>query len=459
MIDDTFLDNLREIVGADCVLLESDLAGQDGGIDLDNLKAGLLVLPQSVPQISQILGLCNASDVSVVSHGGLTGLAGAATSSPGQLIVSTARLSKICEIDPVSRTAIVDAGVTLEQLNIAAGAHGLRTGIDIAARGTATIGGMIATNAGGGDAFRYGVMRQRVLGLEAVCADGTIVSDLKRVVKANEGLDVKQLFVGSEGTLGLITKAVLKLEPAPGAASTALVACQSAAKATALFNALNTMPMFELCRAEIMWRNYAQVTSLDLGLSELLSFANCPTYVIFEGALRSAGDAVFEDLLMDAMESVEIDDAIIAQSERERSDMWRIREDSWGVQRQYPDGLWFDVSVPHEFLDDYVALTTERMRGVDPDLIVFVMGHLGDGNLHFTITKGEMIDDLYPAVSAAIYDGLHEMGGSFSAEHGIGTEKKSALEARCDSGKFAMMKMIKATFDPNGIMNPGKMFD
>ena len=459
MFDHNFLERLREIVGVRGLLSADDLAGRDSGIDATNLDAGVAVLPEKVSQVSAVLALCNARRVSVVSHGGLTGLAGAAASHPGQLIVSTSRLNQICDIDPMGGTALIDAGVTLEVLNNSAGAHGLCSGIDIGARGTATIGGMIATNAGGGEAFRYGVMRHRVLGLEAVCADGTVLSDLKRVTKSNEGLDVKQLFIGSEGTLGVVTKAVLKLEPVAGEMSTALVACDSAAQAVLLFHALRTSPHLDLTKAEIMWRDYAQVTAHDLDLSALLSFADRSVYLLLDGAMRDLERDAFADVLVAAMEDIGIDDAIIAQSERERANMWQIREDSWGVQRQYPNGLWFDVSVPQSLMDDYVAAVCARIDVVDQELRVFVMGHLGDGNLHFTITKGVPIAELYPSVSDAVYDGLREMGGSFSAEHGIGTEKKSALAALCDPGKLDLMKTIKRAFDPNGIMNPGKVLD
>ena len=404
MIDDVFLARLVDAVGASGVFGRESLLGRDPGIDLTNLDAGLQVTPQSLQQVSDVLALCNSSGVSVVPHGGLTGLAGAASSQAGQLIVSTSRLNACCDIDPFGRTATVSAGTTLQRLSDAAQSHGLCTGIDIGSRGSTTIGGMIATNAGGGEAFRYGIMRHRVLGLEAVTATGLIMSDLKCVSKANEGLDVKQLFVGSEGTLGLITRAVLKLEPISGECLTAVVACDSAKEALALFHTLHSSADCELERAEIMWRAYAQVTARDLGLTSLLSFSDRAVYVIFEASFAEAPEDGFETVLARAMEHVGLSDAIVAQSERERTDIWRIREDSWGVQRQHPDGLWFDVSVPLARIDDYLKTVQSRTAAVDSDLLVFVMGHLGDGNLHFTVTKGVPIDDKYSDISAAVYD-------------------------------------------------------
>ncbi|MGI9408407.1 MAG: FAD-binding oxidoreductase [Hyphomicrobiaceae bacterium] len=459
MANSRFISRLKRAVGAQGVQEASDLAGRDSGIDGANLDAGLAVAPKSTQEIAQVLALCHEHGVAAVPQGGLTGLAGAAATVPGQLIISTGRLNREIDIDPTGGTALVDAGVTLEALNDAARPFGLSAGIDIGSRGTATIGGMLATNAGGGEAFRNGVMRHRLLGLEAVTATGTVMSDLKRVAKANEGLDVKQLFVGSEGTLGIITRAVLKLEAFRADDATALVGCETAAQASAVLSALRASPSCELCRAEIMWHNFATVSAADLGLSSLLSFADCPVYVIFEVTLLPSANDDFAGILTDAMEEAGVEDAIIAQSERERADMWRIREDSWTIQRQHPHGFWFDVSVPQARIDDYLGEVNARMKQVDPALLVFVMGHLGDGNLHFTITKGVPLDADYPAVSDAVYDGLSEMGGSFSAEHGIGTEKKSALAARCDPGKMEMMAAIKHALDPKGIMNPGKVFD
>lgn len=459
MSDGQFISLLKQIVGPAGVQDASDLAGRDSGIDPANLDAGLAVAPKSTQEIAQVLALCHEHGVAVVPHGGLTGLAGAAATAPGQLIISTGRLNREIDIDSMGGTALVDAGMTLEAVNDAANPFGLSAGIDIGSRGTCTIGGMMATNAGGGEAFRNGVMRHRVLGLEAVTATGTVISDLKRVAKANEGLDVKQLFVGSEGTLGIITRAVLKLEASNSDFSTTLVGCQSAAQASAVLSALRTSPDCELCKAEIMWHNYATVSAADLGLSSVLSFTNCPVYVIFEVTLLPSADGDFAGVLTTAMNKAGVEDAIIAQSERERADMWRIREDSWTIQRQHPHGLWFDVSVPQARMDDYLTDVYARMKQVDPALLVFVMGHLGDGNLHFTITKGMPLDDAYPAISNAVYEGLSEMGGSFSAEHGIGTEKKSALATRCDAGKLQVMAAIKQALDPKGIMNPGKVFD
>ena len=369
MLDRNFIAKLAGVVGDRHLWGADVLSAREPGCDPGNLAAGLLVAPRNSKEVSAVLAICNEIAVGVVPHGGLTGLSGGAVSEPGQLIISTTRVNQEIEVDPDGQTIVVDAGVALEDAEKAAGDFGLSLGIDIAARGTANIGGMLATNAGGSEAFRYGVMRHRVLGLEAILPDGTIFSDMKRVPKANEGLDLKQLFVGSEGTLGIITRAVLKLEARKGLPATALVAVPSAAAALAVFRALRRSPVVELSNAEIMWHRFASVSARDLGLPSLLEFADRPVYVIFEICPRLI-TANGSDLLADALADAGIEEAVIAKSDSEREAIWRIREDTWTIDRQYPHGHWYDVSVPTRLLDDYVASVQERVNAVGADLMV-----------------------------------------------------------------------------------------
>jgi FAD/FMN-containing dehydrogenase len=450
MLTDADLTHLANIAGSANIRTKEAMALLDPGADPANLGASALVAPASTEQIVEILRYCHQHSLSIVPQGGRTGLAQGAVSGPGQIIVSTARMNRILNLDAEEAVATVEAGVTLEALANAAAKHGFEPGIDLAARGTATIGGMISTNAGGVEAFRHGVMRRRVLGLEAVLADGTILSDLSRVEKCNEGYDVKQLFIGSEGTLGIVTKAILKLEAAPKSRATALAAFDSAAKALRLFQHLKPLGLLAM---EAMWRRYAEAAAGEMGQRYLLAFAASPLYVIVELA---EGD-LLEAELAEAYEQGLVAGAILAKSDEERRHIWRLREDSWAIDRLCPGGLWYDVSVPLKELDAYVAALEKCVAAITPQAHAYIIGHLGDGNLHITVAGPQPLASLRPQITEAVYAGLKDMGGSISAEHGIGLEKRESLVRYTDPGKLALMRMLKRTLDPKNILNPGKI--
>ena len=429
----------------------------DPGFHADNLAAGVVVLPRSPQQVRAIVALCAAHEVPIVPHGGRTGLAGACASMPGQLIVDLRALNKIVALDTDAGTICVQAGVTLQEVQTACEEHGLTPGIDLSARGSATIGGMIATNAGGMEAFRCGVMRHRVLGLEAVLPDGSLLSDMTRVSKANEGLDIKQLLVGSEGRLGIVTAAVIKLDALPDATSTALVSFESAAAAVEAFHLLQAQG--GLLRSEIMWRAYADTVALDVGLEDLVASYPGQVLVLFEHSGKTQPDAqtVQQEALAPLMERGMIGHTIIAQNDRQASDFWRIREESWAVERRWPGGYWYDVSVPLNALDQYVRDLEAELKPMVTDIHFSCMGHLGDGNLHITVSapRGNRPDKAL--VDVAVYSNLKAKGGSFSAEHGIGLEKMQALAAYGDPAKLAMARAVKQALDPGNLMNPGKV--
>jgi FAD/FMN-containing dehydrogenase len=451
-------ERLVELCGARGVRRGEAVKALDPGFHKDNLSADLAVFPETTAMVAAVVALCRSEGVAIVPQGGRTGIAGGAATAPRSLILSLSRMQRILTLDPLARTALVEAGVTLGALQQAAAAHALVPGIDIGARDSATIGGMISTNAGGSEAFRYGTMRQRVLGLEAVLPDGTVLSDLTQVAKANEGYDVKQLLIGAEGTLGIVTRAVLRLSGSPANRVSALAACPSAAAALAALDRLQRRPGLALIAAEAMWRDHLVVTAKSNGLDALASFAEAPLYILFEagGDDEDAVRAAFETALADAVEANEIVDVVIAANLAQRTDLWRLRED-WAVDRAFPGGLWFDISVPLAALDATVAAMTRRVAAHDPRHRVFIIGHLADGNLHVTVNAPSPIRDVYDEVAPLIYTGLKEIGGSFSAEHGIGLEKRAALQRYGDPGKLALMRQIKHLLDPDGLMNPGKV--
>ncbi len=444
---------LTSLLGANGAKVGEALRAYDEGFDHTNLTAEFAVLPQYTQQVADLLRYCNSAGLSIVPQGGRTGLSGAASSSAGQLILMMQAMAKIVAIDSVSQTVIVEAGCTLEVLETAVRAHGLTCGIDLGARGTATIGGMIATNAGGQEAFRFGPMRQRVLGLEVVLPDGRVLNDLTQVIKANGGYDVKQLFIGSEGTLGIITRACLRLAPYDGEAMTAFVAAGSLDGAIQLFRRLEAHTQGRLLRAEVMNAHHVQISAKDHGEATLGTFAGEKDCVIFE----HTDAAILEEELGRALEDGLVADALLCKNEKERAAVWKIRED-WAVDRAYPKGLWFDISVPLSGLGHYVEELAARVKSYDPAFQLFFIGHMGDGNLHVTVNADHPIADHYKPISKLVYEGLREMGGFFSAEHGIGVEKRGALIDQSDPVRLALMQDIKRLIDPKGIMNPNKVF-
>ncbi|RCW78047.1 FAD-binding oxidoreductase [Phyllobacterium bourgognense] len=453
MIAGEILKKLRVIVGASGVKTGEALSLIHPGSDERNLDAAVMVTPRDTREVASLLRLSNEHRIAVVPHGGRTGLVGGGVSAVGEIILSLAAMNRIVSLSADGGTAIVESGVTLLSLQDAAAKVELTTGIDIAARGSATIGGMISTNAGGMEAFRHGVMRHRVLGLEVVLPDGRIMSDMAQVTKSNEGYDLKQLFIGAEGTLGVVTRAVIKLVPSDEFTATALVACPSASDAIALFRKLQRG--LDLLRAEFMARDYFAFASANLGPASLAAFAEAPAYLILEihAADQQAAQSDLEEALAEAIEEGLVVDAILAQSEKERTEIWNIREDSSVVDRIHPNGYWFDISVPLQELETWLTHFNEGVPTLGPDVRGFAFGHLGDGNLHVGVAGAPDKD----AAKAIVYANLRELGGSFSAEHGIGLDKRQDLHAFVDPVKLALMHSIKAMLDPNGIMNPGKV--
>ena len=451
--------DLSEIVDPSLLRSSVELQNMDPGIDRENLSGSVAVLVESAEQIGAIVAYCNAQDVPLVPQGGRTGLCGGAVSHDGEIILMMDRMNRVESFDIDGGVAVVEAAVKLETLNELLLKNGWTVGIDLGARGSATIGGMVSTNAGGNEAFRNGVMRHRVLGLEAVMADGSMFNDLSKVTKNNDGYDIKQLLIGSEGTLGIVTKIALKLELEKAQPITALCTCDSAKSAVNVFNRFRRDKRFQLLSAECMWREHARTVAEELSLNALANFIDDEVCLLLEIEQPATSNGVdqFEQQIADAVENGEVSDALIAKNETERNDFWRIRED-WAAEKKYPHGFWYDISVPLSVIDDYVQDLLSRLEKIDPAFHVFVIGHLGDGNLHLSITTGKpQTDATHHAVNEAVFFGLKESGGAISAEHGIGLEKRELLPNYCCPTKYALMKSIKQIFDPNNILNRGKV--
>lgn len=435
------------------------VAALDPVIEPTNTHGAVAVAPQSLAEIGAIFDICNATCTPLIPHGGRTGLTGAVCAKGHEVMLLGTKMPRIVDVDPVSQTVHVSANITLADLELAARSHGLTTGIDIAARDSATIGGMLSTNAGGMEAHRNGTMRERVLGLEAVMPNGTVLSDLAHVRKCNEGYDVKQLLIGAEGTLGVITSATLQLLPEPPEPSTFLMALPDAAAALGVLRTLHSAGQIQVLRAEAMWAIFAQENAKLQKVNPIKTLPDAPLYVIYEVHVAQ-GDA--QDVVFSALEphfdTGDILDALSAQSAKQADDIWLLREDTMSMGTVFPHRAWFDLSVPLAQLDTFVKTVEARIAVLGEGLQIHVLGHLGDGNLHYSIAHSAPISgDLLKRIKPAVLDGLKDIGGSFSAEHGIGTEKRDTLQKYGDRGKVSLNRIIKELIDPNNICNPGKV--
>jgi len=453
---------LEAIVGPKGLRRGEEVDLLDTGWHPDNLRARLLVAPATTDEVAAVVRLASARGAAIVPQGGRTGLVGATRTVPEEIILATSRLDRIVRLDPFERVAVVEAGVTLEALQKAAAEHGLEPGIDLPSRGSATIGGMVSTNAGGILAFRNGVMRHRVLGLEGVLADGTRLGDLTRIVKNTTGYDAKQLLIGAEGTLGVVTRIAVRLDPVPPTTVTALFGLPSTQVALAVLARILGEGRLDLRAAEVMWTAYAKATAAANGISDPAIDLDRPLHLLLEagGAEREPLVAAFEDLferLID--EGVEVS-GVVAQSERQRDEIWRLREDTTAIYRLFPAAPSYDISIPASEIDAYLARFSADLAAFDPSLGFFSFGHLGDGNLHIIMQRpGPLAPEVEDAIDAIVYGDVESRGGAFSAEHGIGSKRKGALARFADPGKLATMKLLKSVLDPKGILNPGKVLD
>lgn len=448
------VDILLQAVDDDVLLRSNQVAALDPGWDARNTGATVAARPRNTEEVSAILKACNDNGIPVVTHGGRTGLAGGAASTPGQVIMLTDALQGGIEIDPMERVAVVSTAVTQQQLQEAAATHGLSLGINTASRGSATIGGMISTNAGGMEAFRHGMMRQRLLGIEAVLADGSIISDLTRVPKANEGYDLKQLLCGAEGTLAVVTQAVIKLEIAEPESNTTLLAVPGAAAALRVMRAVQQSGGLLLC--ELMWHGYAASVAKATDLTNVLAFCDdAAAYLVIESSLP-------EELLLALFEpffdSGDVIDAVMAKSKSESAEIWRVREDSQAAYQQLHNPASFDISIPLGKLDSYMQDLQLRLEKLQGEIRLHAIAHLGDGNIHLSMGRREpWSEQEKEALCIAVEHGVKELGGAISAEHGIGLEKLSSFNRNASAANLITMRAIKTALDPNGILNPGKV--
>src|SRR5712671_7353137 len=427
-------------------------------------RSPLVVRPGSIAEVAAILKLANKTGTPIVPQGGNTGLVGGQTPHNGEIVLSLKRLDRVREVDPASNTMTCEAGVVLIKAQEAAAAAGRLFPLSLGAEGSCTIGGNLSTNAGGTGALAYGVARELVLGLEVVLADGRVLNNLRKLKKDNTGYDLRHLFIGAEGTLGIITAAVLRLFPRPHAVETAFIGMPSPHEALKLLNLAEE-------------RAGGSVTGFELIPRIALEFAvkHAPPcrdplagkhawYVLMELSSQSRAGlrATLEDILMTAAERRVINDATIAESNEHRNAFWLLRHHIADTQKYEGGSIKHDVSVPVNAVPTFIDQASAVVEAMIPGCRPCPFGHLGDGNIHYNVTqpigadKNEFLRS-WDAVNTAVFDVVAKLGGSISAEHGIGVMKRDLLPSVKDPVAFELMRNFKQMFDPNGILNPGKV--
>src|SRR5277367_3987979 len=427
----------------------------------------LVLLPRSVEDVARIMSICHREEVAVVPQGGNTSYCGGATpdESGSQIVVSMQRLNRVRHIDAANYSMIVEAGCTLAGVQAAAREAGRLFPLSLGSEGTAQIGGNLSTNAGGTAVLRYGMMRDLVLGLEVVLADGRVLAALKSLRKDNTGYDVKSLFVGAEGTLGIITAASLKLFPLSADTATALVGIDSPRQALELLTRLRSAAGDQVTSFELMPRIAVEMTVTQVpGVANPLDFG-CAWYLLIElgspNPQQNLG-SVLTAALEDAAAAGTVRDAMLAASLAQAQAMWKLRESVPEAQRRHGASIKHDVSVPVSAIPTLIERGTALAQDLAPEGDVVSYGHAGDGNLHFNLSQKPGADTAgflarTHTLEAAMFDLVESLGGSISAEHGIGRLKAAEFARRADAVELSVMHALKRALDPNGILNPGKV--
>jgi FAD/FMN-containing dehydrogenase len=426
-------------------------------------RTPLMVMPANTDEVSRVIAACANAGVGVVPQGGNTGMcAGAIPDESGtQILLSMARMNRIRNVDADNFSIEVEAGCVLQTIQEAALDAGRYFPLSLGAEGSCQIGGNIATNAGGLNVIRYGTARALVLGLEVVLADGTVLNSLRSLRKDTAGYDLKQLFVGSEGTLGVITAAALRLFPGPGDLGTALVAVPSSGTSVSLLGKLKACFPDQVQTFELVSDYVFGLVDRHVPDTSLPFDSGYPWYVLLEVATGKDPESL-EAVLMEAIEEGLVLDAVIAKNSTEIANLWRLRHSISEAERQAGKALKHDISVPVSRMQEFLERGDDLLENLRPDATLVAFGHVGDGNLHYNVSLPHDLDPEEYAragkrITGAIYDLVAELGGSFSAEHGVGQLKRSYLAEYRSGPEYDLMRTLKKTLDPANILNPGKV--
>ena len=461
------VESLRALLGPANVLTEecdtapwcADWRGRYQG------EALCVARPATTDEVAEVVKLCAAAGVAVVPQGGNTGLCGGATPCGGEVVLNLGRLKRVREVDAANNTITVEAGCTLLEVQEAAAAADRLFPLSLAAEGTATIGGNLATNAGGVQVLRYGNARELVLGLEVVLADGRVWNGLRSLRKDNTGYDLKHLFVGAEGTLGLITAAVLKLFPRPRASATAWAAVRDPAAAVALLTRLRGEAGDRVTAFEIVGR-----PALDLVLRHIPGardpLVDRPQWQVLIELTDTLVDSplgdILERVLGEALEAGDVLNVALAQSEAQVQALWALRENVAEGQKAEGLSIKHDIAVPVSRIPEFIARADAALKEHFPGVRIVCFGHIGDGNLHYNQSRSDALDNAdflaaTPAVNRIVHDIVNDLGGSISAEHGLGQLKREEILRYKSAVEMDLMRAVKKALDPQGIMNPGKV--
>jgi len=462
------IDNLKQIVG------ESNALDHEGDIHpfLEDWRGQvkgatpLILFPLNTGHVKEIVQYCNENDIKIVSQGGNTSLCGANVPNSSEqnieIVINTSKMNRVIEVDPFNRSMIVESGCILQNIQNIAQDHDLLFPLSLSAEGSCQIGGNISTNAGGVNVVKYGMARDQVMGIEVVLPDGSIFSDLKSLRKNNTGYDLKQLFIGAEGTLGVITKVSLKLSSSPLSEITSMVSLNNIGDAISLLKHAkkkfgDNITAFEFISRSCLFaiRDFLGHIKLPLGCDESWQ-------VIFEVINHD------EDSLMDFLEEQVnrgiICNGLVAKNEKERNDFWLVRHSISEAEKLSGRGVHHDISLPIRNIPKFLDKIIPAMDDIAGTSTVYTFGHLGDGNLHFTKRQpddmnGDDFMSFSKKINEVVHDNAEALGGSFSAEHGIGSKLKNDLLKYSDPIKIELMKKIKTSLDPKNIMNPNKLID
>jgi len=453
------IEQFRALLDDNAIMLGDAVSGRAVHVwDDSPITAQVILRPTTTEQVSAIMKLCNEAGQTVVAHGGRTGLVQSSITQADDVIVSLERMNAIEEIDEIGRTMTVQAGVPLQILQDTAAGKGLFFPVDLGARGSCQIGGNVSTNAGGNRVIRFGMMRDNILGIEAVLADGTIVSSLNKMLKNNAGYDLKQLFIGTEGTLGIVTRLVLRLREAVTEQETAFVSFDTFDQVTGFLKYIDGALGGRLSAYEVLWLDYYDLVTTAPATNRPPVEKTRPYYALVESLGSTRDREGFEAAFFQALEEGLIADAAIAQSGAEAAAMWAIRDDVEHFFR-YGRPQIFDVSIAVRHVGEYVDEVKRRLAANWAQHYCFTFGHIGDGNIHFAITVPDAGPEDHRKVEECVYEPLQPYGGSVSAEHGIGLEKKDFLAISRSPDEIAVMRRLKHALDPKGILNPGKIFE
>lgn len=462
MANSSLLAELKAIVGSSGYREGGDIEAKNyqDWMGARALVPVLLLRPSNTEEVSKILQACHQAGQPIAPQGGMTGLVSAAAPLEGEISLSFERMHTVQEIDPYTCTMTVEAGVALQTIQEAADENGLLFPLDLGARGSCTIGGNLSTNAGGNRVIRYGMTRDLVVGLEAVLADGTIIEGLHKLRKNNTGYDLKQLFIGSEGTLGLITRAVLKLSQKPSSQVVAMCSVDEFSQVADLLVHCQASLGANLSAFEVIWQNSYRLIDQHIASVDVPLDSDHGFYVLIEsmGYDANKDTELFFDSLAAATEAGLIDEAVIADSEAKMKSLWGVRDSAAEVSSGVGYMHTYDVSMNVSDMGYFGEEVETRLRAQWQDAVLGLFGHIGDGNVHIVISVGPDTESLHQQIDEVIYGLIRELKGAISAEHGIGIMKKPFLSYSKSEAEINLMKGLKAAMDPKKILNPGRIF-